>query len=70
MPMPFSPAGAQLGLNNLPGLGSMLADQSAESADELRKRRLAELQQRQLLGPGGSAAASSLFGPVVGGIDF
>jgi hypothetical protein len=52
--MNFSPAGMALGLNNLPGLGSALADQ--------------ELQQRQLLGPGGSAAASSLFGSPFGGL--
>ena len=71
MPIPFSAAGQALGLNTLgrtPGLGDALGDQSAESADELRKRRLAELQQRQLLGPGGSAAASSLFGSPFGGI--
>ena len=62
MPMNFSPAGMALGLNSLPGLGTALADQSAESAEELRKRKMLEMQQRALLGPGGSAAASSLFG--------
>jgi hypothetical protein len=42
MPMPFSPAGQALGLNSLPGLGTALADQSAESAEELRKRKMLE----------------------------
>ena len=72
MPMPFasnlSPAGQALGLGltGVPGLGSGLVDQ----VEEERKKRMLEAQQRQLLGPGGSAAASSLFGPVVGGIGF
>ena len=62
MPMPLSAAGQALGLNNLPGLGTALSDQSAESAEELRKRKMLEAQQRALLGPGGSAASASLFG--------
>jgi hypothetical protein len=69
MPMNFSPAGMSLGLNNLPGLGTALAGQTADQTEELRKKRLLEMQQRQLLGPGGSAAASSLFG-ALGGIGF
>ena len=64
----MSPAGAQLGLNTLPGLGSMLADQSAQSAEELRKKRMQEEAQRALLGPsGGSAASASLFGSPLSG---
>jgi hypothetical protein len=69
--MPFSPAGTALGLNTLgrtPGLGDALADQSAESAEELRKRKMLEAQQRALLGTTGSAAASSLFGSPLSGI--
>ena len=69
MPLPFSPAGQALGLNNLPGLGTALAGQTADAAEELRKKRMLELQQRQLLGPGGgSAAATSLFGSAFGGL--
>ena len=64
----LSPAGASLGLNNLPGLGTALADQSAESAEELRRKKMLELQQRQLLGTGGSAASASLFGSPLSGI--
>jgi hypothetical protein len=67
MPMPFSPAGQSLGLN-LPGLGDALGDQTADQTEELRKKRMLELQQRQLLGPGGSAAASSLFGSALSGL--
>jgi hypothetical protein len=70
MPMfSFSPAGMSLGLNNLPGLGTARGDQSAESAEELRKRKMLEASQRALLGPGGSAAASSLFGSPLSGFN-
>ena len=66
--MNFSPAGQALGLNSLPGLGTALAGQTADDTEELRKKRMLEAQQRGLLGPGGSAAASSLFGSPFGGI--
>jgi hypothetical protein len=73
--MPFnfpgglSPAGAALGFNNLPGLGTALAGQTAEDVEELRKKRMLEMQQRQLLGPGGgSAVAASLFGGLGGAL--
>ena len=69
MPMPMSPAGQALGLNSLPGLGTALAGQTADDTEELRKNRMLEMQQRQLLGPGGSAAASSLFGSALGGFN-
>jgi hypothetical protein len=71
MPVNFSPAGQSLGLNNLgqiPGLGDALADQTGTETEELRKRRMLEQQQRGLLGTGGSAAASSLFGSGLAGI--
>jgi H+/Cl- antiporter ClcA len=66
--MSFSPAGMSLGLNNLPGLGTALAGRVGDETEEERKKRMLELQQRQLLGPGGSAAASSLFGSPFGGL--
>jgi hypothetical protein len=69
MPMPFSPAGQALGLNSLPGLGTALAGQTADDTEELRKRKMLEQQQRQLLGPSGSAAASSLFGSPLSGFN-
>jgi hypothetical protein len=69
MPMNFSPAGQALGLNNLPGLGSTLQGQVTDDTEELRKKRMLEAQQRQLLGPGGSAAASSLFGSALSGFN-
>ena len=66
MAMNFSPAGTALGLNNLPGLGTALADQSAELAEELRKKRMLEAQQRQLLGVGGNSVAGSAAGTALG----
>jgi hypothetical protein len=72
MPMQFtnfSPAGQSLGLNNLPGLGDALAGQVTDDVEELRKKKMLEAQQQQLLGPSGSAAASSLFGSGIGGFN-
>jgi hypothetical protein len=72
MPMPFnsnmSPAGAQLGLGGIPGLGTALADQVGTDTEEMRRKRMLEAQQRQLLGPGGSPAAGALFGSALGGL--
>lgn len=45
------------------GLGDMLGQQVASETDEMRKKRMAEAQQRSLLGPAGSLAVTSLFGP-------
>lgn len=57
MPMPgLSPASADL------GLGDMLTDQVAGETEEARKKRMAQMQQRQMLGPSGSLAVTSLFG--------
>lgn len=52
----LSPAGEAL------GLGDMLAQQVQGETDEQRKKRMAELAQRQNLGPAGSLAVTSLFG--------
>jgi hypothetical protein len=65
----LSPAGASLGLNNLPGLGSALSGQVTDDVEELRKKKMLEAQQQQLLGPSGSAAASSLFGSPFAGLN-
>ena len=53
----LSPAGADL------GLGDMLGQQVAGETEEQRKKRMAEIAQRQQLGPAGSLAVTSLFGP-------
>lgn len=45
------------------GLGDMLGQQVQDETAEERKRRLAQLQQQQSLGPAGSLAVTSLFGP-------
>jgi hypothetical protein len=68
MPQPnLSPAGMQL-FGDIPGLGSMLAGQTADQAEELRKRR----QQQMLggeyaLGGAGRAALASPAGGLLGG---
>lgn len=53
----LSPAGIAL------GLGDMLSQQVVGETEEARKKRMAELQQKQQLGPSGSLAVTSLFGP-------
>lgn len=45
------------------GLGGMLRDQVANETEEERKKRMGQLQQAQMLGPEGSLAVNSLFGP-------
>jgi hypothetical protein len=45
------------------GLGDMLNQQVAGETEEQRKKRMAEMQQRQAMGPAGSLAVTSLFGP-------
>jgi hypothetical protein len=55
-PMPGLSAASDL------GLGSMLSEEVAGETDEARKKRMAELQQKQMLGPAGSMAVTSLFG--------
>ncbi len=57
MPLPPNSAAA----NDL-GLGDQLAQQVAGETEEMRKKRMAELQQKQMLGPAGSLAVTSLFG--------
>lgn len=52
----LSPAGAAL------GLGDTLAQQAAGETEEQRKKRMAQLQEKQLLGPSGSMSVTSLFG--------
>lgn len=45
------------------GLGDMLSQQVQGETEEQRKKRLAQIQQQQALGPAGSLAVTSLFGP-------
>lgn len=52
----LSPASADL------GLGAGLSEQVAGETEEARKKRMAEMQQQQMLGPAGSLAVTSLFG--------
>lgn len=50
-------------LNDLSmGLGDQLGQQVSGESDEERKKRMALMQQQQLLGPAGSMAVTSLLG--------
>jgi hypothetical protein len=44
------------------GLGGMLRDQVQNETEEERKKRMAQLQESQTLGPDGSLAVNALFG--------
>jgi len=44
------------------GLGDQLGQQVAGETDEIRRKRMLEAQQKQLMGPAGSMAVTSLFG--------
>jgi hypothetical protein len=48
------------------GLGDVLNQQVQGETEEMRKKRMAEMAQRQQLGPAGSLAVTSLFGPTGG----
>ncbi len=48
------------------GLGDILNQEVADETEEMRKKRMAELAERQQLGPAGSLAVTSLFGPTGG----
>jgi hypothetical protein len=60
MPSALSPAVESL------GLGDMLGQQVEDETEEARKKRMAEIAQRQQLGATGSLAVTSLFGPIGG----
>jgi hypothetical protein len=62
MPLPtnntgLSPASADL------GLGDMLSQQVSGETEEQRKKRMQQMQLQQQVGPAGSLAVTSLFGP-------
>lgn len=44
------------------GLGGMLRDQVQNETEEERRKRMAQMQEQQTLGPAGSMAVNSLFG--------
>jgi hypothetical protein len=58
--LPISPAGQML------GLGDLLRGQTAETAEELRKRRLAQMAGRHLGADFGYGSASLIGGPLNG----
>lgn len=55
-----------LGAVNDLGLGASLGSQVAGETEEQRKKRMATIEQQQLLGPSGSMAVTSLLGSTGG----
>jgi hypothetical protein len=62
MALPTNDAGAVGAL----GLGGDLAQQVKNETDEERKKRMQQMQQQQTMGPAGSLAVTSIFGPTGG----
>lgn len=60
MPLPQNSSGAVGDL----GMGGALQDQVAGETEEQRKKRMQQIQQQQTLGPTGSLAVQSIFGPM------
>lgn len=44
------------------GLGDMLGEQVSDETEEMRKKRMAQLQMNQVAGPQASLAARTIFG--------
>lgn len=66
MPLPMKSAGLSPAVADL-GLGDLLGQQVKDETDEERKKRMKEMQDRQMSGPGGSPATQALFGGLGGG---
>lgn len=60
MNMGLTPAVADL------GLGDMLGQQVQDETEEMRKKRMQEMQQRSMMGSTGSPATLALFGGALG----
>lgn len=65
MPLP-TPASRLSAVDDL-GLGDMLGQQVAGETEEMRKKRMAQMQDRRMMGPAGSPATLALFGGGLGG---
>lgn len=53
--------GTSVAVNDL-GLGGMLKDQVAGESEEQRKKRMAQIAERAMMGPEGTLSTYSLFG--------
>jgi len=62
MPLPTISAGT----GAVGALGLDLSQQVKTETDEERKKRMQQQQQQQALGPSGSLAVTSIFGPMGG----
>lgn len=56
--LPASAAASDLGL----GLGDMLGQQVSDETEEMRRKRMQQMQLNQNMGPGQSLAARTIFG--------
>lgn len=65
MALPVKSTGLSPAAGDL-GLGDMLGQQVAGETEEQRKKRMLEMQQRQMMGSAGSPAAQMLLGGMRG----
>lgn len=49
------------------GLGDMLGEQVSDETEEMRRKRMAQTQQNQVMGPAGSLAVKTIFGNAYAG---
>lgn len=68
MPLPTKSSG--LSAADDLGLGDMLGQQVAGETEEVRKKRMLQMQERNMMGPAGSPATLSLFGGLGGGTGY
>ena len=59
--MAMNPYGLSGAVTDL-GLGGMLGEQVSDETEEMRRKRMAQLQQSQMAGPQQSLAVKSIFG--------
>jgi hypothetical protein len=66
MPVPSARTGLSPAVADL-GLGDLLGQQVSDETEEARKKRMALMQERRMIGPAGSPATLSLFGGLPSG---
>ena len=67
MPLPKDQSSFSSPAVNDLGLGDMLGQQVAGETEEMRKKRIAQMQERSMMGTTGSLATMALFGGGAGG---
>ena len=61
MPLPANSASQSPAVADL-GLGGMLGEQVSDETEEMRKKRMQQMQMNQTMGPEQSLAAKTIFG--------